>query len=94
MYYTTSSGRLTLTLTREQAHAGSHAGQCDADIAQLRTEPRIRRQLAMLDPALLRAELAEWGAWDDTELADHDANLSRILWLACGDIAERAARHR
>ena len=88
MKITTSSGRITLTLTKDQARTGHHQGRCDDDVAYLRTVPAIRRQLAKLDPALLRTELSEYGAWDDTELADHDANLNRILWLACGDIVE------
>ena len=77
-----------LKLTKDQAHTGSHIGACDADIEYLRTVPAIRRQLDKLDPAILAAELKEYGAWDGTELADHDKNLCRILWIACGDIVE------
>jgi hypothetical protein len=90
MWFSTSSGCIELQLTKEQAGIGYHQGQCDADIAYLRREPRIKRQLAKIDPALLRNELREWGAWDDDELSDHDANLDRILWLACGDIIDNA----
>ena len=78
-----------LVITREEANIGSHQGQCDDDIAYLRTVPRIRRQLAKINPELLRKELKEYGAWDDEDLADHDANLSRILWIACGDIVDK-----
>lgn len=77
-----------LNITLNEALTGAHSGQCDNDIAYLRTVPRIRRQLAKINPELLRKELKEYGAWDDEELADHDANLSRILWIACGDIVE------
>jgi hypothetical protein len=38
--------------------------------------------------AELRRTLKEYGAWDATELADHDQNLQRILWLAAGDISD------
>lgn len=89
-WYSTSSGQIEIALTVADAHAGSHPGPCDADIAALRTLPYIAEQLAELDPEILAGELREYGAWDDAELADHDANLSRILWLACGDIAESA----
>ena len=78
--------RFTLTLTREQCRIGSHAGPCDADIAYLRTVPTIRRQLTKLNSSDVAAELREYGGWTPEELADHDANLSRILWVACGDI--------
>jgi len=91
MFFTTSSGRIELNITKAQARIGYHTGDCYDDCGYLRTVPAIRRQLARIDPAVLRAELDEWGAWDKTELADHDANLTRILWLACGDIVESLA---
>ena len=78
-----------LKITKAQAEMGAHSGACDDDIAYLRTVPAIRGQLAKLDPETLRKELREYGAWDDMELSDHNANLSRWLWIACGDITER-----
>jgi hypothetical protein len=53
------------------------------------TVPAIRRQLAKLNPENLRKELKEYGAWDDIDLANHQDNLMRWLWLSCVDIAER-----
>ena len=41
-----------------------------------------------LDPDLIRKELREYGAWDDTELADDDANRERLLWIASCNIHE------
>lgn len=32
--------------------------------------------------------LKDYGAWDDDERRDHDANVRRVLWLACCDIKE------
>ena len=89
MYATTSSGRIELKITKAQAAIGMHQGECDNDIAVLRTIPAIRRQLAKVDAALLRDELREYGAWDDVELSDHDANLSRLLWVMCGYILDQ-----
>ena len=77
-----------LQLTKSQAAIGSHSGPCDTDVAYLRTVPAIRRQLSKLNPETLRRELQEYGAWDETELANHDENLARWLWIACGDITE------
>ena len=90
MHFTSSSGKIELNITKEQALQGSHSGSCDADIAELRTVPSIRRQLDKLKPEIVAAELSEYGAWDDEELQDHDKNLSRLLWIACGDISENA----
>ena len=92
VWFSTSSGRIEFKLLLEDAHNGSHQGRCDDDIAALLRVPYIAEQLAKIDEKLLRDELREYGAWDTAELADHDANLSRILWLACGDIVENAAQ--
>lgn len=78
--------RFELQLTASDAESGSHSGRCDDDIAALRHVPYIAEQLTALDAADLSAELREYGAWDTAELMDHDANLSRVLWLACGNI--------
>ncbi len=86
MWYSSSSGRIELRITKVQAQIGSHQGQCDDDVLWLSQQPKIRRQLAKIDPALLAKELQEYGAWDEVELADHEQNLQRLLWLACGHI--------
>lgn len=88
MWYTTPSGRIELQITKAQAAAASHQGPCDADVLALSKVPAIARQLKTIDPQLLRNELREWGTWDDVELTDHQQNLQRLLWLACGDINE------
>jgi hypothetical protein len=88
VYFTSSSGRIELEMTMEDALSASHQGQCDDDVLALSKVPRIAEQLARIDPELLRAELKEYGAWDSQELSDHDQNLQRILWLAAGDIRE------
>lgn len=91
MYYSTSSGRIELNITRNDAHTGYHQGQCDDDVAGLLNKPSIRRQMDKLDPKLIREELAEWGAWDDEDLKDHEQNKARMLWLACAGIVEELA---
>ena len=88
--------RFTLELTRDDAFYGCHPGDCSESIEALLTAKYIAEQLSALDPVAIRAELASYGAWDELELSDPDANLSRILWLACGQIfddcqAEQAA---
>ena len=88
MWYTSSCGRVEFEITKEQAYSGSHSGPCDADIAALRTVPKIRRQLNKINSEVLKEELRGYGAWDDNELLDHNLNLDRILWLACNDIVD------
>jgi hypothetical protein len=83
--------RFDLELTLEQAQSASHQGRCDDDVEALAREPGVAAQLAALDPLAVAAELREYGAWDDDELADHDANLRRVLWLAAGQIRDENA---
>ena len=87
-WWSESLGRIELQIAREDAESASHPGPCDADVARLRDVPYIREQLDRLPPALVAECLREYGAWDAEELADHDANLDRLLWIACGDILE------
>ncbi len=94
MWFTSSSGRIEFKMTMEEAWSASHQGQCDDDVKALSQVPRIARQLAKIDPQLLRDELREYGAWDGDELADHDQNLQRILWLAAGQIIDEASEKR
>lgn len=88
MSYTSGSGRIEFKMTLEQAESVSHSGQCNLDVRALSQVPAIRRQLGKIDAATLAGELKEYGAWDASELADHEQNLQRILWLAGCDISE------
>ena len=87
--WTDGSGRLVLDLAASHVDFIPRSGPADDAVALLRRDIHLRPQLAALDAAQVRACLQEYGAWDDAELADHDANLSRLLWIACGDVAEQ-----
>jgi len=88
MYWIESLGRIELQITKNQALTCSHSGQCDDDVEALMKSPSIARQLKKLDPAIVAACLKEYGAWDETELSNHNDNLARLLWCACCDISE------
>ena len=90
MWFTSSHGTIEIEMTMAQAQSASHQGQCDDDVQALSNHRKIRRQLERIDPAALRKELAEYGAWDEQELADHERNIQRILWIAAGDIVENS----
>ena len=91
MYWSTSSGRIELQITKAEARDASHQGQCDFSVFCLSMKTRISRQLAKLSPELVAQELKEWGAWEDEELKNHTQNIQRLLWLACCDINEGRA---
>lgn len=88
MWYTSSCGRIELEITLVQAESCTHSGDCSVDVVALRKVPKIKRQLDKIDGDVLIGELRGYGAWDIEELQNHNANLERILWLACGDIVE------
>lgn len=88
MYWSNGSGLIELNITKAQAMQGAHQGQCDNDIAALRQVKAIARQLEKLSTEAVLNELREYGAWDSTEINDHDENLTRLLWCACCDIKE------
>jgi hypothetical protein len=50
--------------------------------------PAIARQLKKLKPEVIADELREYGAWTTEELADHNENILRLLWLASLEILE------
>lgn len=77
-----------LKLTRADALACTHAGQCDADVELVMSKPYVTKQLEKLDPAKLAKELSEYGAWDAKELSRHTDNLTRWVWISAGSITD------
>jgi len=77
----------TITLPDQAIEDMSRPGE-QADDAVAHWQPRI--DLTGIDDADLRSELAEYGAWDDAQLADRHDNEQRILWVAAYNIREAA----
>jgi len=89
MWYTTSSGKIELNITKKVAAICSHMGDCEQDVKFVLQEyPKVKRQLDKINPEVLASELKEYGAWDSDELADNEQNKVRLLWIASGDILE------
>lgn len=88
MYYCSNLYMIELNITKQEALTAFHSGQCDKDVEFLAKKPRIKRQLKQIDKDKLALELEEYGAWGKDELKDHEQNLLRLLWLACGDIVD------
>lgn len=92
-FYSSSFGSIELGIILSDARSASHSGDCADDVKALSQVPYIAGQLAKIDAQKLRDELKEYGAWDEVELSDHQANLERLLWIACGDIVDQEASH-
>lgn len=78
----------SLLLPRDVIKACSHPGPCDEDVQRCMDMPEIECQLSKINPDDLRKELREYGVWTDEDLADHQTNLERILWIAAGNIQD------
>lgn len=81
--------KFEINMSKEQAESISQGGK-DAmpAVKELLKDPTVRKQLDALSPDDIRSELENYGAWDDDELADDEANKQRILWIAGGNISE------
>ena len=84
-----SGNYVELNILKRDAEAGYHQGRCDEDIERLLQEPYIKKQFDRIDPQKIVNELREYGAWDEEELKDEQANRARLLWLFCGDIVDK-----
>jgi len=83
---------VSISLTVAQIAACSHSGPCDDDVARVCAELGFGGIGASRTPDLIRRELNDYGAWDDSELLDDAANLRRIVWIAACDLSDTAAR--
>lgn len=80
----------SLELPEDAVEDCSAPGQ-PADEAVAYWATQVKRP-AEITPEKLAAELREYGAWDDGELADDDANWRRIIWTAACNIREERDR--
>lgn len=86
-----SFNRFEFEMPEESIRDCSHQGACDEDVEFW--AKKIQRPND-ITPEKLAKELKEYGAWDDTELSDDDANWRRIIWIAAGNIKEEQAQNR
>lgn len=90
--YWASFNRFEMRLAGQCVTDCSHSGDCLSDV--LYWVPKVRAQIEADNfpnkptPDKIRAELAEYGAWDDGELADDGANFKRLVWCAANNINE------
>lgn len=80
---------IELSVTAKDAESCSIGG-CDNQpmVEALLKKPYIKRQVESWDKEALNKELREYGVWDDAERQDHNQNICRMVWIACGDIVE------
>ncbi len=77
-----------LYFTRKDVDSMPLSGACDNAVSVIANKPYIVCQFNTIDNGVLIKELTEYGAWDEIELQDKQANIERIVWIACSDIKE------
>jgi hypothetical protein len=92
--WSSSCGKIELEFSKAQVRGVAKSGANDEAVAELLRYPSVMRQLDDLDDAVVRDCLRPFGAWTEGELADGDENLSRLVWMACHDIAEEVSQKK
>lgn len=82
---TADFSRFSLELPDQCVLDCAHSGPCDEDV-EFWFQKLDTSKFPGADK--IKAELAEYGAWDDDELADDDQNIRRLIWLAAGQIKD------
>lgn len=80
--------KFKIEMTKIQAETCSHSGDCEPEVINLLKMPSIKRQMAKCRDVDLKAELSEYGAWEENELDSREENEKRIIWIAAGNIAD------
>lgn len=90
--YWASFNRFELRMPGESVQDIAQSGQNDAAVEYW--TPKILAQIEADDFAnkptvdSVRAELNEYGSWDDEELSDDGQNWNRLIWIAAWNIAD------
>lgn len=78
----------SLNITKAVANECSRSGNNEYSVNYYMNLPKYKKQLLKLDKEQVRQELNDLGAWEDDELKNHEDNLQRLFWLACGNIVD------
>jgi len=78
----------SLNITKAVANECSRSGNNEYSINYYMNLPKYKKQLLKLDKEQVRQELNDLGAWEDDELKNHEDNLQRLFWIACGNISD------
>jgi hypothetical protein len=81
-WWTDTHGYIELEMTVDQMNMVPASGDGEPGVLALLAEPSIKEQVDKLNPETVRKVLHGYGTWDAEQLADHEANIMRLLWLA------------
>lgn len=88
VWWTSSSGRIELQIPEEAIAQCTHSGQCDADVEYWVDHVDFSR----ISTDIMQLELKEYGAWGDLQTVDRNTLQQRLVWIACGELADSNKR--
>jgi hypothetical protein len=81
-------GGLEISIRADHISLVAQPGPNDDAVEWLCGKSYISEQTDQWTDRAMRTELSEYGAWEDEELGDRTANVQRLIWLACHDLAD------
>lgn len=86
--WTSSSGLIELEFSRDEFGSVPNSGPADDAVAELAEKQNIGEEFAKYSDENISECLEEYGAWTRDELKDRQANIERLIWIACLDLRE------
>lgn len=91
MQWDSNNGKFSLTIPLDLATPCTLPGRDATEpVTELARVREIAKQLDSIKPEDLRDELSGFGAWSELDLANHQENRLRMLWVACCDLVDEA----
>lgn len=88
--WTSSSGLIELEFSQDEYESVPISGPADDAVAELAAKQNIVEEFAKYSDENISECLEECGAWTRDELKDRQANLERLIWIACLDLREES----
>ena len=88
-----SNGIVEIPLTGRQIKSICTTGDNDIAVDAICSDAKVKECLAKYSVEQIRNVLKEYGNWDDEELHDQKANISRLLWTLAWDICTGGQEH-
>lgn len=63
-------------------------GSADDWSVMVINDPEVRLELDKILPEKVATELRDLGAWEEDELANHEDNLKRLVWVLVGNYTD------
>lgn len=83
------SGIIEIPLTGRQIKSICTSGDNDIAVDAVCSDAKVKEYLAKYSDEQIRSVLEEYGNWDEEELHDREANISRLVWTLAWDIYDK-----